>query len=212
MAAGADEAGKEEVRLGLYGVAEDELCALSGANERQPHDAIAELGVGLHDGVLGSLGLFPVLATLAVLGVNLRPPRCKEDWISIPMPLRLLDQSIRKRVADEISAGEGIANAAIEVDGSLSGKALFAAQGSDGMTLDANGNVIVTIPPELEHVPLDSAAIDRGKDGKSSRETLDIVDRAYILHDGTVLMDGRPSEIVAHQDVRRVYLGERFSL
>jgi len=44
------------------------------------------------------------------------------------------------------------------------------------------------------------------------RETLEIVDRAYILHDGAVLMDGRPSEIVAHQDVRRVYLGERFSL
>jgi len=44
------------------------------------------------------------------------------------------------------------------------------------------------------------------------RETLDIVDRAYILHDGSVLMDGRPSEIVAHQDVRRVYLGEKFSL
>jgi lipopolysaccharide export system ATP-binding protein len=44
------------------------------------------------------------------------------------------------------------------------------------------------------------------------RETLDIVDRAYILHDGRVLMDGRPSEIVAHEDVRRVYLGERFSL
>jgi lipopolysaccharide export system ATP-binding protein len=44
------------------------------------------------------------------------------------------------------------------------------------------------------------------------RETLDIVDRAYILHEGTVLMEGPPSEIVAHQDVRRVYLGERFSL
>ena len=44
------------------------------------------------------------------------------------------------------------------------------------------------------------------------RETLDIVDRAYILHDGTVLMEGEPSEIVAHKDVRRVYLGERFSL
>ncbi|HEY5607542.1 MAG TPA: LPS export ABC transporter ATP-binding protein, partial [Alphaproteobacteria bacterium] len=44
------------------------------------------------------------------------------------------------------------------------------------------------------------------------RETLDIVDRAYILHDGSVLMEGRPSEIVAHKDVRRVYLGERFSL
>ncbi len=44
------------------------------------------------------------------------------------------------------------------------------------------------------------------------RETLDIVDRAYILHDGMVLMNGRPEEIVAHEDVRRVYLGERFSL
>ncbi len=44
------------------------------------------------------------------------------------------------------------------------------------------------------------------------RETLDMVDRAYILHDGSVLMEGAPSEIVAHEDVRRVYLGERFSL
>ena len=44
------------------------------------------------------------------------------------------------------------------------------------------------------------------------RETLDIVDRAYILHDGRVLMHGEPAEIVAHQDVRRVYLGETFSL
>ncbi len=44
------------------------------------------------------------------------------------------------------------------------------------------------------------------------RETLEIIDRAYILHDGQVLMEGLPEEVVAHQDVRRVYLGERFSL
>lgn len=44
------------------------------------------------------------------------------------------------------------------------------------------------------------------------RETLDIVDRAYILHDGKVLMEGTPDEIVDHQDVRRVYLGDHFSL
>lgn len=43
------------------------------------------------------------------------------------------------------------------------------------------------------------------------RETLDIIDRAYILHDGMVLMEGAPSEIVAHEGVRRVYLGENFS-
>ncbi len=44
------------------------------------------------------------------------------------------------------------------------------------------------------------------------RETLDIVDRAYILHDGAVLMDGKPADIVKNEDVRRVYLGEKFSL
>jgi lipopolysaccharide export system ATP-binding protein len=44
------------------------------------------------------------------------------------------------------------------------------------------------------------------------RETLEIIDRAYILHDGQVLMEGRPNEVVAHEGVRRVYLGERFSL
>ena len=44
------------------------------------------------------------------------------------------------------------------------------------------------------------------------RDTLDIVDRAYILHDGHVLMEGTPADIVAHADVRRVYLGEGFSL
>ena len=42
------------------------------------------------------------------------------------------------------------------------------------------------------------------------RETLEIVDRAYILHDGTVLMSGTPDEVVANADVRRVYLGESF--
>ena len=44
------------------------------------------------------------------------------------------------------------------------------------------------------------------------RETLEIVDRAYIIHEGQVLMEGKPSEIVSHEDVRRVYLGETFSL
>jgi lipopolysaccharide export system ATP-binding protein len=44
------------------------------------------------------------------------------------------------------------------------------------------------------------------------RETLDIIDRAYIMHDGQVLMEGAPGEVVAHEDVRRVYLGEKFSL
>jgi lipopolysaccharide export system ATP-binding protein len=44
------------------------------------------------------------------------------------------------------------------------------------------------------------------------RETLEIIDRAYILYEGQVLMEGNPEAIVAHEDVRRVYLGEKFSL
>ena len=44
------------------------------------------------------------------------------------------------------------------------------------------------------------------------RETLDLIDRAYILHDGALLMEGKPADIVAHEGVRRVYLGERFTL
>ena len=42
------------------------------------------------------------------------------------------------------------------------------------------------------------------------RETLGLVDRAYILHDGRVLMAGTPSEVVRDEDVRRVYLGQSF--
>tara|TARA_R110000751_G_scaffold18238_9_gene55479 strand:- start:3936 stop:4772 length:837 start_codon:yes stop_codon:yes gene_type:complete len=44
------------------------------------------------------------------------------------------------------------------------------------------------------------------------RETLGIIDRAYILHEGHVLMSGDPDEVVADADVRRVYLGEGFRI
>jgi lipopolysaccharide export system ATP-binding protein len=44
------------------------------------------------------------------------------------------------------------------------------------------------------------------------RETLEVVDRAYILHQGQVLMEGPPEDIVRDANVRRVYLGDRFSL
>lgn len=44
------------------------------------------------------------------------------------------------------------------------------------------------------------------------RATLEIVDRAYIIHDGRVLMEGSPEEIIENADVRRVYLGEEFRM
>lgn len=44
------------------------------------------------------------------------------------------------------------------------------------------------------------------------REMLGIIERAYIIHDGTVLMEGTPDEVIRHSGVREVYLGERFSI
>ena len=44
------------------------------------------------------------------------------------------------------------------------------------------------------------------------RETLEIVDRAYILHDGHVLMSGTTEEVVKDENVRRVYLGQNFRI
>jgi len=44
------------------------------------------------------------------------------------------------------------------------------------------------------------------------RDTLGVIDRAYIIHDGMMLTEGKPADIVGNEDVRRVYLGERFSL
>jgi lipopolysaccharide export system ATP-binding protein len=44
------------------------------------------------------------------------------------------------------------------------------------------------------------------------REMLDIVDRAYVMHEGHLLMEGRPEQVVTHESVRRIYLGESFRL
>ncbi len=44
------------------------------------------------------------------------------------------------------------------------------------------------------------------------RETLTLTDRAYIIHSGKVLMEGKPQEVIDHPDVRRLYLGEDFRM
>ena len=44
------------------------------------------------------------------------------------------------------------------------------------------------------------------------RETLTLIDRAVLIHEGSVLIEGEPSDIVGNEDVRKVYLGDRFSI
>jgi lipopolysaccharide export system ATP-binding protein len=46
----------------------------------------------------------------------------------------------------------------------------------------------------------------------SVRETLSLVDRAYLIHDGQVMIQGRPETIAADPEARRVYLGDSFSV
>ena len=44
------------------------------------------------------------------------------------------------------------------------------------------------------------------------RETLSLVDRAYLIHDGRVMIQGKPEVIAADPEAKRVYLGESFAV
>ena len=44
------------------------------------------------------------------------------------------------------------------------------------------------------------------------RSTLEIVDRAYIVYDGKIILEGNPDEIVSNNEVRRIYLGNTFKI
>ncbi|MCW2390126.1 lipopolysaccharide export system ATP-binding protein [Sphingobium sp. B11D3B] len=90
--------------------------------------------------------------------------------------------------------------------------------------LAANPSIVLLDEPFAGIDPLSIADIrDLVKDLKTRgigvlitdhnvRETLEIVDRACIIYDGKVLFAGSPAELVANADVRRLYLGESFSL
>ncbi|AUW56857.1 LPS export ABC transporter ATP-binding protein [Sphingobium sp. SCG-1] len=90
--------------------------------------------------------------------------------------------------------------------------------------LAANPSIVLLDEPFAGIDPLSIADIrDLVKDLKNRgigvlitdhnvRETLEIVDRACIIYDGKVLFAGSPTELVANAEVRRLYLGESFSL
>jgi lipopolysaccharide export system ATP-binding protein len=68
-----------------------------------------------------------------------------------------------------------------------------------------NVNEIKQVISQLKHQKVGVIITDH-----NVRETLSIVDRAYIIYDGNVLAQGTPQEIVANKDARRLYLGEEF--
>jgi lipopolysaccharide export system ATP-binding protein len=69
---------------------------------------------------------------------------------------------------------------------------------------------VIEIQKVIEHLKLRGIGIV--VTDHNVRETLSICDRAYIIKDGTILREGKPSEIAADATVREIYLGQNFQL
>lgn len=112
---------------------------------------------------------------------------------------------LRKSPALALSGGE---RRRLEIARALAGKPDFILLDEPLAGIDPIAvNEIRTLVSQLKNRGLGVLITDH-----NVRETLDIIDRAYILHSGTVLMEGTPEEIVANEEVRKVYLGDNFSL
>lgn len=112
---------------------------------------------------------------------------------------------LRKSPALSLSGGE---RRRLEIARALAGNPSFILLDEPLAGIDPIAvNEIRMLVSQLKHRGLGVLITDH-----NVRETLDIIDRAYILHSGMVLMEGTPEEIVANEDVRKVYLGDNFSL
>lgn len=114
-------------------------------------------------------------------------------------------EHLRKSPALALSGGE---RRRLEIARALAGKPDFILLDEPLAGIDPIAvNEIRTLVSQLKNRGLGVLITDH-----NVRETLDIIDRAYILHSGMVLMEGTPDEIVANKEVRKVYLGDNFSL
>ena len=112
---------------------------------------------------------------------------------------------LRKSLAISLSGGE---RRRLEIARALASQPKFILLDEPLAGIDPIAvNEIRMLVAQLKHRGLGVLITDH-----NVRETLDIVDRAYILHGGSVLMEGTPSEIISSKEVRKVYLGDNFSL
>jgi len=112
---------------------------------------------------------------------------------------------VRKTRGDSLSGGE---RRRVEIARSLATEPKFILldepfAGIDPIAIDDIRKIILYLKKRLIGILITDHNV---------RETLEITDRAYIMTEGKILRSGRPHELVENDDVRRLYLGARFSL
>jgi len=165
----------------------------------------------------------------AILGLGYLPQETSifrglsvEKNISTVLELSVPDAEVRKARLDQLLDEFGLPRLRDSPAMALSGGERRRAE--IARALAANPSIMLLDEPFAGIDPISIADIrDLVKDLRTRgigvlitdhnvRETLEIVDRAYIIYDGRVLFTGSPEELVADANVRRLYLGEGFSL
>lgn len=112
-------------------------------------------------------------------------------------------QHIRKSIASTLSGGE---RRRTEIARALASNPKFILLDEPFAGIDPIAVAdIIGIIKQLKNMEIGVLITDH-----NVRETLSIVDKAYIVYDGYIIASGSPSEIVNNPDVKRVYLGENF--
>lgn len=129
--------------------------------------------------------------------------RMKKDVEQYLKKMGLIDK--KKQIAATLSGGE---KRRLEIGRSLSLKPKYFLldepfSGIDPKTVSELQEIVVS----LKHQNLGILLTDH-----NVREALKITDRAYIIYQGEILIEGKPEEILSHPEARGVYFGEKFEI
>lgn len=205
---GANGAGKTTTFYMLVGLENVEIgqVRLGGQDvTRLPMYLRARLGLGYlpqEPSVFRKLSAEQnILAVLETMKMSRRDRNVRLDGLLDEFGI----QHVRKTRGDALSGGE---RRRVEIARCLATEPRFILldepfAGIDPLAIDDIREIILY----LKHQGIGILITDH-----NVRETLDITDRAYILSEGKILRRGTPDELVNDANVRRLYLGERFSL
>jgi lipopolysaccharide export system ATP-binding protein len=145
-----------------------------------------------------------------------------QDNIAVPLEARGLKGASLARRLDEIVEAFGLSHVRMNKGVSLSGGERRRVEIARAMALDPAYMLLdepfagidpVTVKDIQDMIiTLKNSSIGVIITDHNVKETLKICDRAYIIHQGSVIEEGTPEKVVANDDVRRFYVGKDFSL